>query len=143
MLLKLLPPESPRLGALLDIIESPRALWTNFGIRSLSTSDLFYDRPNAVGDAPYWRGPIWINLNYLILEALQHYSQASTIHGQQARQLHDRLRDNLLRTILGQHQATGFLWEQYNDKSGAGARAHPFSGWTALAVSILARKQNQ
>src|SRR5690606_16049557 len=112
MLLKLLPADSPRLGALLDLVESPKVLWTEHGVRSLSALDLFYDRPNAPGDAPYWRGPIWINVNFLALDALHHYSQVSTLHGQRARSLHNRLRQNLVSTILGQYQSTGFLWEQ-------------------------------
>lgn len=37
-----------------------------FGIRSLSKSDPFYG-----GGDQYWTGPIWINVNYLIVSSLK------------------------------------------------------------------------
>ena len=55
LLLKLVDPYSPRLGALLDMVEDPQKLWTDHGLRSLAVSDKFYQRRNADGDAPYWR----------------------------------------------------------------------------------------
>jgi mannosyl-oligosaccharide glucosidase len=61
----LMGPESPRLGAILDLIKNPDELWSEYGIRSLSKSDEFY----GTGEN-YWRGPIWINMNYLILKNL-------------------------------------------------------------------------
>lgn len=41
----------------------------SYGIRSLSLSDPFYNH----GDK-YWTGPIWINLNYLIVSSLKKVS---------------------------------------------------------------------
>jgi mannosyl-oligosaccharide glucosidase len=65
LLLGLIPVDSPHLGALLDMISDPAHLWSDYGLRSLSKSDEFY----STGEN-YWRGPIWINMNYLALSSL-------------------------------------------------------------------------
>ena len=72
-LLKILQLGNPRLDYLMDIMESTDHLWTEHGLRSLSKNDTFYHIGNAPGDEPYWRGPIWININYLAIKALKHY----------------------------------------------------------------------
>lgn len=61
----LLPPDSPRLKAILDLISDPEELWSDYGLRSLSKSDEFYGT-----DENYWRSPIWINMNYLAVKSL-------------------------------------------------------------------------
>ena len=61
----LLPPDSPRLKAVLDSISDPDELWSDYGIRSLSQKDEFYNT-----DENYWRSPIWINMNYLAVKSL-------------------------------------------------------------------------
>lgn len=53
----------------------PAQLWSPHGLRSLSASDPFYQVENNPGDEPYWRGHIWVNVNYLALAALRHYSE--------------------------------------------------------------------
>jgi mannosyl-oligosaccharide glucosidase len=75
LLLKLLPADAPQLGAILDALTDPAQLWSKHGLRSLSAADRFHGVENAPGDAPYWRGPIWVNLNYLALSGLHHYGQ--------------------------------------------------------------------
>lgn len=62
----LLPPDSPRLGAILDLIGDPDELWSPYGIRSLSKKDEFY----GTGEN-YWRSPIWINMNFLVVKNLR------------------------------------------------------------------------
>ena len=61
----LLPADSPRLKAILDLISDPEELWSEHGIRSLSKRD-----PHYGTEENYWRSPIWINMNYLIVKNL-------------------------------------------------------------------------
>lgn len=83
---------------------------------------------------------IWINLNYLTLSALKHYSQQAGPYASQARTLYTRLRTNLMRTLVGQYNSQGYLYEQYDDRDGSGTSSHPFTGWTAL-VTLIASEQ--
>lgn len=64
-MLGLLPPSSPHLGPILDLLESPDHLWSPYGIRSLSAA-----HPEFGQGENYWKGPIWIQMNYLVLSAL-------------------------------------------------------------------------
>ena len=61
----MLGPDSPRLKAILDLIADPEELWSDYGIRSLSKKDEFYGTAEN-----YWRSPIWVNINYLVLKSL-------------------------------------------------------------------------
>lgn len=61
----LLPADSPRLGAILDLISDPEELWSPYGLRSLSKSS-----PNYMTGENYWRSPVWMNINYLAVKAL-------------------------------------------------------------------------
>jgi glycogen debranching enzyme len=64
-LLGLLSPDSPHLGAILADIRDPEQLWSPYGIRSLSKAHpLFGEGEN------YWRGPIWVQMNYMALSTL-------------------------------------------------------------------------
>lgn len=64
-LLGLVAPDSQKLGPILDLLEDEEELWSEHGIRSLSRSDEFYGT-----DENYWRGAIWININYLAAREL-------------------------------------------------------------------------
>lgn len=61
----LLPADSPRLGAILDLISDPEEMWSPYGLRSLSLSS-----PNYGTGENYWRSPVWMNINYLAVKAL-------------------------------------------------------------------------
>ena len=79
MLMRMLPPDSTELAGLLKAIADPEELWAEYGLRSLSKSSSIYNKHNTEHDAPYWRAPIWLNINFLALSALRHYSQVKQI----------------------------------------------------------------
>lgn len=144
MLLGLVSPDSPHLGALLDLISDPAHLWSNYGLRSLSKADEFY----STGEN-YWRGPIWINMNYLALASLhkvhpshsvliQNYISNPGPYQQKAKLVYDDLRKNLVENIVKEWERTGFTWEQYDQETGQGQRSHPFDGWTGANALLIA-----
>ncbi|KAK9809318.1 hypothetical protein WJX73_004307 [Symbiochloris irregularis] len=140
LLMRLLPPDSPALGKQLQSLRDPELLWTQHGLRSLAKSSSVYNKRNTEHDPPYWRSPIWVNINYLTLAALDFYAKAPGPHQSLAGEIHDELRKNLLQNIVGKYQSSGFLWENYDDSDGHGRGCHPFSGWTALVVLIAGQR---
>eukprot|EP00741_Cyanophora_paradoxa_P010634 tig00020537_g10278.t1 len=127
-------PESPRLGATLDLLQDPQRLWSPYGLRSLALSDPLF----AKGEN-YWRGPIWMNVNYLALRALKlFYAPAPGPHRERAASLYAHLRSNLLENVAREYARTGYVWEQYSGTTGEGLKSHPFTGWSALVTLIAA-----
>ncbi|KAL3110186.1 hypothetical protein niasHT_015789 [Heterodera trifolii] len=140
LFLRLLPPESAKLGILLHFLNRTEHLWTPFGLRSLSTKSPYYLARNTEHDPPYWRGPIWININFLALDSLRHYAISGGQFAKLSSELFQQLRANVVQNIANQFRRTGFFWENYNDRTGEGMGTRPFTGWTALVVNILAEK---
>ncbi|XP_057543568.1 mannosyl-oligosaccharide glucosidase GCS1-like [Amaranthus tricolor] len=134
---KLIPPESWILGRQLELISNRSTLWTNYGIRSLSKTSSLYMKRNTEHDPPYWRGPVWMNMNYMILSALHHYSKVDGPYKMKAKTIYEDLRSNLIRNIIHNFGNTGYLWEQYDQKTGKGKGARPFTGWTSLVLLIM------
>lgn len=52
-------------------MRDPEHLWSPFGIRSLSKQDEHFGQGED-----YWRGPIWVQMNYMALSALYKVSSA-------------------------------------------------------------------
>lgn len=64
-LLGFMDPDHPHLKAMLDLISDPDEVWSHHGIRSLSMKDKYYGT-----EENYWRSPVWININYLVVQQL-------------------------------------------------------------------------
>jgi mannosyl-oligosaccharide glucosidase len=131
----LVGPTHPNLPHVLSLISSDSELWSPYGIRSLSKSDEFYGTAEN-----YWRSPIWVNMNYLILSNLltvaRSYETPPKVKAQ-ATKIYTELRTNLVKNVFKEWERTGFAWEQYNPETGAGQRTQHFTGWTSLVVVIM------
>lgn len=137
-LTKMVPAESvDKIESIVDNLTDPEELWSDYGIRSLSKADEFY----RTGEN-YWRSPVWININYLILENLQHYHEITKPYA--SRQLKEKiekayseLRQNLIKNVYQQWEKTGFVWESYDDQTGANKGAKNFLGWTSTVLLMM------
>lgn len=121
----------PYLPAVLDLLHDPEKLWSHHGLRSLSAADLAYGT-----DEDYWRGAVWMHLNVLAVQRLHALSDA-TPAGVRAQTLAGSLRRRVLDTVYSSWKDTGFVWEQYNDATGAGQHSRAFTGWTSSVILLL------
>lgn len=118
---------SPEYEFILNAITSKDLLRSEFGLRSLSKSDILY----KTGEE-YWRGPIWMNFNYLTLRALKLYYWED----KRAQEVYESLRAGLMKSVRGEWERTGYFYEQYSDENGKGRRTRGFTGWTGLILLI-------
>ena len=114
---------------LLKYLSDENELFSDFGIRSLSKSDLLYH-----SGEDYWRGNIWICINYLTLRGLYiYYIDKSSL----AKKIYEKLRNNVIKSIYLTWKGTNVFYENYSDKNGMGMRNNPFNGWTSTVVNIV------
>ncbi|KAG8897713.1 Processing alpha glucosidase I [Tulasnella sp. 403] len=135
-LLQLLPADSPHLKHILEMIRDPQILWSPWGIRSLSAS-----HPQFGAGENYWKGPIWIQMNYLALKALWDvYAAEPGPYQDMAKEIYQELRQNIIDNVFKEYERTGYVWEQYDALTGEGRRSHPFTGWTSLVTMIISEQ---
>lgn len=138
LLTEILDANSHQLGQILNDLKNPSYLWTDYGLRSLAKTSPLYMQYNTEHDPPYWRGPIWINMNYLVVKSLNHYSNIEGPYKEKAREIYEELRRNLINNMFKEYKRTGYIWEQYNDVTGEGQGSRPFTGWSSLVVLLMA-----
>lgn len=138
--LKLIPEKSKHIATILNLIGDENKLFSPFGILSLSKQDEYF----AKGE-DYWRGNIWMNINYLCLDALKFYYPSVTLDKQQtlgaatkeAHRIFTQLKKNLIDNVYQNWKVTNFVFENYDAFDGHGKGAKQFTGWTSLIVNIL------
>lgn len=79
--LELVPWASPDVATQLALLTDPEQLWSNYGLRSLSKASSMYGRRNNEHNAPYWRGSVWINVNFLLLRSLHACARCASSPG--------------------------------------------------------------
>ncbi len=112
---------SPEINArLLDHLQNPGEFWGDLMLPTVARNDPKYS-PETM-----WRGPIWTNINYFFIEALE------TMNLQEAAA---ELRDKTLKLIM---KAAG-IYEYYNPETGQPpVSAAPMFGWSAAVFIDLA-----
>jgi alpha,alpha-trehalase len=117
---------------------NPAQMRAPHGLRSLSAFDRHYNNEAIINPYSNWRGPIWINANFLDWIVLRHYGFTSD-----ARWLAVTLADDIHRDI----ERWGSMHEDYNAETGDGLAPTPeqspngkfagFVGWNLLAQDML------
>ena len=116
------------LGDLFKYLGDKNEFLSDYGIRSLVKSDLLY----RTGD-DYWRGKIWIQINYLVLRGLNNYF----INNKEIKNIYDKIRYGLIKAVYKTWAKSHTFFENYDDITGEGIMNHPFNGWTSTILLIL------
>ncbi len=110
---------------LADHLVNPRRFWPRFPVPTVALDDPEYD-PNQM-----WRGPTWINVNYLLIEGLQRSGFPDL-----ARQLRQRTLDMVSRQKD--------IYEYYHPETGENPpKAAPIFGWSSSIFIELAIQATQ
>jgi hypothetical protein len=126
MIAGVVPPE--RVPRILAALHDPNEFLGPGGIRSLSADSTLYTPGLAgAGINSNWRGPVWVPINYLLIESL------TDIDPGLAEDLRDRVVDN----VEADWRATGRIHEFFDGDTGKGLGADEQAGWTALVANLI------
>ena len=123
----IVPPE--RVERLLDALRDESQFLTPYGLRSTSADSVLY-RPgyaDARGVNSSWRGPIWLPINYLLVQAITEHDPTFAAD----------LRLRLVELVESDWEATGRFHEYFDAETGEGLGADAQTGWTALVANLI------
>jgi putative isomerase len=110
---------------LVSHLTNPNEFWGGYPLPTVARNDPHYD-PEAM-----WRGPVWANVNYFFIEALNQIGETK---------LADELRDKTLKLI----KAHRSICEYYNAENGEPPEsAVDAFGWSAAVFIDLAIQANR
>jgi hypothetical protein len=110
---------------LINHLRNPQTFWTNHPLPTVAVNDPHYN-PQQM-----WRGPVWININYIFVEALQRINQPALAHD---------LAERTLRLVMGQDD----IYEYYHPGTGEPPpKAAPMFGWSAACFIDLAIRMSR
>ncbi len=103
--------------------------WANNGIRTLAANDPSYNPTSG-----YWRGPVWGNSNWIVMQGLNRYG-----YNTQAIDLANKTVNVLLNDI----KTNGTFNENYNPETGTPTGAEGNVGWNLLGAHIVDEATNK
>jgi putative isomerase len=98
---------------------NPKEFWAAHGLRTLAADEPLYNPRSG-----YWRGPIWVISNYLVMHGLMNYGYDAP-----AQELAQKTIDLLVADL----KATGGMNENYGPETGAPLAGGHFVSWDLLA----------
>ncbi|MEX2547416.1 MAG: trehalase family glycosidase [Chloroflexota bacterium] len=98
------------------------------GIRSLSADSVLY-KPGTAGQGvnSNWLGPVWMPINYLLIDALYDIDP----------DLAAEIREAVVSNVEKDWRATARFHEFFNGDTGVGLGADFQTGWTALVANLI------
>ena len=120
--------------AMLEHLRNPKEFASPYPCPSVALSEKCFS-------TDYWRGPVWIHSNYIVIRGLERYG-----YKREARELAAETIDMVARD----YERTGYLWECYNPFTGSGEYiskknrgprqiAEYYCGWTGLVAELMVR----
>ena len=107
---------------------NPCEFWAPHGVRTIAATERLYNPRSG-----YWRGPVWVISNYLLMHGLENYGYKSEAV---------ELARKTVNLLVGDLQKTGGMNENYNPETGAADAAGHFVSWDLLAEHMLEEAQS-
>jgi hypothetical protein len=117
-----------RLPRILEKLRDEDQFLSVGGIRSMSADGPLY-QPGLASEGvnSNWRGPVWLPINYLLIQALQEADP----------ELASDLRQRVVSMVERDWQKTGRFHEFFDGDTGEGLGADAQAGWTALVANLI------
>jgi putative isomerase len=108
---------------LVQRLTDPHKFWARYPVSTVAMDDPMFD------PLQMWRGPTWVNVNYLLIEGLERSGYADVAQ---------ELRHRTLELLMGQED----IFEYYHPQTGEpGPKAAPIFGWSAAVLIELALQE--
>ncbi len=106
-----------------DHLLNAKEFWSANGVRTLAPDEPLYNPRSG-----YWRGPVWVISNYLMMHGLLNYGYKS-----EARELASKT----VRLLVDDLKSHGGMNECYNPETGEPAAGGKFLSWNLLAEHMV------
>ena len=133
--------DNAKLESTLQFAVDNETMFSPYGLRGVSKRDIFYFPGTG-----YWRGPVWISVNYIVLRGLKkyfmNYVPVTPLNDvmKDPKDLYEALRRNLVQAVYDNWEPEHLFYENFNDVTGKGQYSHPFTGWTTLILLIMSER---